>query len=135
MSCDTSCATLWTIDIAGWASEIRRAASARSFGSGRPFASIIASPITSSASRASFDAPLVRSSAIPWIASSTDRGSMFHPLVVRHEACDARPDPPFEELPRVPLRRATAHVVKLLQYAVRDFRAEQFLRHPRPRRE
>src|SRR6266508_368384 len=133
-SCATRCATLWTIDIAGWASEMRRAASARSLGSGRPLASMIASGITSRASRASFDAPLVRSSAIPWTASSTDGGSMFHPFVIGGEARDARPDATLEEVPRIALRGAAAHLVQLPQDALRAFRGEALPHHPRPRR-
>src|SRR2546425_9055208 len=104
--------------IAGCASEIRRATSASSLGSGRPFASTIASPIVSTARRASFEAPLVRSSAIPRIASSTGAGSMLHPLVVRREAGDAHAEPPFEEIERVSLCRAATHDVQLAQDAL-----------------
>src|SRR5206468_8571941 len=111
----TRCATLWTMAIAGCASEIRRATSASSFGSGRPFASTMARPIVSSARRASFEAPLVRSSAIPRIASSTGAGSMLHPLVVPRQAGDAHADPPLEEIPRVAFRGAATHVVQLAQ--------------------
>src|SRR3989442_135917 len=114
----TRCATLWTIAIAGCAAEIRRATSVSAFGSGRPFDSIIASPIVSRAIRASLEAPLVRSSAMAWIASSTGSGSMFHPRVVRREALDADADPPFEEVPRMPLRRADRHLVQLSEDAV-----------------
>src|SRR5437870_6809032 len=109
----TRCTTLWTIAIAGCAAEIRRATSVSAFGSGRPFASIIASPIVSRAIRASLEAPLVRSSAMAWIASSTGSGSMFHPRVVRREALDADADPPFKEVPQIPLRAADRHLVEL----------------------
>src|SRR2546425_8183571 len=126
------CATLWTMAIAGCASETRRATSASSFGSGRPLASTMASPIVSTARRASFEAPLVRSSAIPRIASSTGAGSMLHPLVVRGEAGDAHADPPLEEIPRVSLRRAAAHVVQLAHDAVFADRGELVLDHASP---
>src|SRR3989441_2817646 len=114
----TRCATLWTIAIAGCAAEIRRATSVSSFGSGRPFASMIASPIVSTAIRASFEAPLLRSSAMAWIASSTGSGSMFHPRMVRREARDTDADPPFEEVPRIPLRGADCHLVEVPEDAV-----------------
>src|SRR5256712_9885743 len=109
----TRCATLWTIAIAGCAAEIRRATSVSAFGSGRAFDSMIASPIVSRAIRASLEAPLVRSSAMAWIASSTGSGSMFHPRVVRREARDADADPPFEEVPRIPLRGADRRLEEL----------------------
>src|SRR2546426_7394466 len=118
------CATLWTMAIAGCASERRRATSAKFFGSGRPFASTIARPIAPTARRASFDALLVRSSAIPRIVSSTGAGSMLHPLVVRREARDAHADPAFEKIPRVALCRAATHVVQLAQDAFFSDRGE-----------
>src|SRR3989442_10230870 len=74
---------------------------------------MIASSIVSRAIRASFEAPLLRSSAMAWIASSTGSGSMFHPRVVRREARDADADPPFEEVPRIPLRGADRPLVQL----------------------
>src|SRR5712664_1584729 len=118
MSRATRCATLWTMAIAGCASERRLATSASSFGSGWPFASTMASPMASRARRASFDAPLVRSSAMERIVSSTGAGSMLHPLVIRREAGDAHADPTLEEVPRVTFRGATAHVVQLAEDAV-----------------
>ena len=104
--------------IAGCASEMRLATSASSFGSGRPFASTIASPIVSTARRASFDAPLVRSSATSRIASSTTAGNMLHPLVVRREAGDAHADPALEEVLRESLRGTATHVIQLAQDAL-----------------
>src|SRR2546428_1146045 len=115
MSRGTKWATFCTMAIAGCASERRVATSPSSFGFGWPFASMTASPITSTARRASFDAPLVRSSAIPEIASSTGAGSMLHPLVIRREAGDAHADATLEEIPRVAFRGAAAHVVQLAE--------------------
>src|SRR2546428_3469152 len=79
---------------------------------------MIATPIVSRAIRASFEAPLLRSSAMARIASSTGSGSMFHPRVVRREPRDADADPPFEEVPRIPLRRADRRLVELPEDAV-----------------
>src|SRR2546425_10550975 len=79
---------------------------------------MIASPIVSRAIRASFEAPLVRSSAMAWIASSTGSGSLFPPRMVRREAGDADADPPFEEVPRIPLRGADRHLVEVPEDAV-----------------
>src|SRR5947209_7703472 len=79
---------------------------------------MIATLIVSRAIRASFEAPLLRSSAMAWIASSTGSGSMFHPRVVRRKARDADADPPFEEVPRIPLRRADRRLVELPDDAV-----------------
>src|SRR5256712_2687116 len=118
MSRATKWATLCTMAIAGCASERRVATSPSSFGFGWPFASITANPITSTARRASFDAPLVRSSAMERIASSTGAGSMLHPLVIRREAGDAHADATLEEIPRVAFRGAAAHVVQLAEDAV-----------------
>src|SRR5256712_4741083 len=74
---------------------------------------MIASFIVSRAIRASFEAPLLRSSAMAWIACSTGSGSMFHPRVVRRETRDADADSPFEEVPRIPLRGADRPLVQL----------------------
>src|SRR5437899_5202080 len=79
---------------------------------------MIASSIVSRAIRASFEAPLLRSSAMAWIASSTGFGSMFHPRVGRPEARDADADPPFEEVPRIPLGRADRRLVELSEDAI-----------------
>src|SRR2546422_11472542 len=128
----TRCATLWTVAIAGWAAEIRRATSVSAFGHGRPFASMIASSIVSRATRARFEAPLLRSSAMAWIASSTGSGSMFHPRVVRREARDADADSPFEEVPRIPLRRPDRHLVQLSEDAVLPRRGELLADDPGP---
>src|SRR2546427_8079593 len=127
MSRATRWATLCTMAIAGCASERRVATSPSSFGFGWPFASMTASPITSTARRASFDAPLVRSSAIPEIASSTGAGSMLHPLVIRREAGDAHADATLEEIPRVAFRGAATHVVQLAEDAVFADRSELVL--------
>src|SRR5207249_10588721 len=130
----TRWAALWTMAIAGCASEICRATSASSFGSGRPFASTMARPIVSSARRESFEAPLVRSSAIPRIASSTGAGSMLHPLVVPRQAGDAHAEPPLEEIPRVSLCRAATHVVQLAHDALFADRSELLSDHASPSR-
>src|SRR5437899_11549422 len=79
---------------------------------------MIASSIVSRAIRASFEAPLLRSSAMAWIACSTGSGSMFHPRVVRREARDADADSPFEEVPRIPLRRPDRRLVELSEGAI-----------------
>src|SRR5207245_5010942 len=115
MSRATRWATLCTMAIAGCASERRLATSPSDFGSGWPFASITANPITSTARRASFDAPLVRSSAMERIVSSTGAGSMLHPLVIRREAGDAHADATLEEIPPSAFRCAAAHVVQLAE--------------------
>src|SRR3989304_2542316 len=100
------------MDIAGCASLIRVAASVRLDRAGWPLVSIPGRPIVSAASRASFDAPLVRSDAISWTASSTTGGSTLHPLVIRCQSGDAHPDPAFQEVPRVPFRGAARHHVE-----------------------
>src|SRR2546428_1699369 len=115
MSRATRWATLCTMAIAGCASERRLATSPSDFGSGWPFASMTASPIASRARRASFDAPLVRSSAMERIVSSTGAASMLHPFVIRREAGDAHADATLEEIPRVAFRGAAAHVVQLAE--------------------
>src|SRR5437879_12512526 len=84
--------------------------------------------------RASFDAPLVRSSAIPRIASSTVACSMLHPLVIRREAGDAYADPTFEEIPRVTFCGPTTHVVQLAEDAVLADRSELVPDDSGPRR-
>src|SRR5207245_7170762 len=95
---------------------------------------MIASSIVSRAIRASFEAPLLRSSAMPWIASSTGSGSMFHPRVVRREARDADADPPFEEVPRIPLGRADRRLVELPEDAVLPGGGELLADDPGPLR-
>src|SRR5207245_8367302 len=84
--------------------------------------------------RSIFDAPLVRSSAIPRIASSTGAGSMLHPLVIRREAGDAYADPTFEEIPRVTFCGPTTHVVQLAEDAVLADRSELVPDDSGPRR-
>src|SRR5207245_10751003 len=130
----TRWATLWPMAIAGCASQTHLATSASSFGSGRPFASTMASAIVSTARRAILRAPLVRSSAIPRIASSTGAGSMLHPLVIRREAGDAYADPTFEEIPRVTFCGPTTHVVQLAEDAVLADRNELVPDDSGPRR-
>src|SRR5437870_7008559 len=126
--------TLWTIAIAGWASEIRRAISASVVGSLWPGRSRVARAIVSRATRARRDALLVRSPAIPSIASSTTGPNMLQPLVVRREASNAHPDPPLQEVPWEPLRGATSHVVQLPEDAVFARGGQPFLDHPPPGR-
>src|SRR5438445_13423577 len=79
---------------------------------------MIASSIVSRAIRTSLEAPLLRSSAMAWIACSTGSGSMFHPRVVRREARDADADPPFKEVPRIPLRRPDRRLVEFPEVAI-----------------
>src|SRR5437879_4905169 len=126
--------TLWTIAIAGWASEIRRAISASVAGSLWPGRSRVARAIVSRATRARRDALLVRSPAIPSIASSTTGPNMLQPLVIRREASNAHPDPPLQEIPREPLRGATSHVVPLPEDAVFARGGQPFRNHPPPGR-
>src|SRR2546427_476581 len=126
--------TLWTIAIAGWASAIRRAISASVAGSFWPGRSRVARAIVSRATRARRDALLVRSPAIPSIASSTTGPNMLQPLVVRRETADAHPDAPLQEIPREPLRGATTHVVQLPEDAVFARGGEAVLDHPVPGR-
>src|SRR3989442_14095670 len=43
---------------------------------------------------------------------------MFHPRMARREARDTDADPPFEEVPRIPLRGADCHLVEVPEDAV-----------------
>src|SRR5467141_71811 len=103
---------LWTMAMAGCASEIRWAASFKTSGLRQPAPSIVTRAIVSSPTRARRDALLVRSAAIPSIASSTAGPSMFHPLVIRRETADAHPDAALQEIPREPFRPSATHVVQ-----------------------
>src|SRR5437879_13644815 len=95
---------------------------------------MIASSFVAGAIRASFAAPLLRSSAMAWIACSTGSGSMFHPRVVRREARDADADSPFEEVPRIPLRRPDRRLVELSEDAILPRGGEPLADEPGPLR-
>src|SRR5712691_796622 len=125
--------TLCTIAIAGCASERRCAASLKTSGFRQPGLSIVTRAIVSRATRARRDALLVRSAAIPSIASSTAGPSMLHPSVIRRETPDAHPDAPLQEIPRETLRGAATHVVELPENAVLARGGEPLLHDPGPR--
>src|SRR5207245_10966246 len=74
------------------------------------------------------------SSAMAWIACSTGSGSMFHPRVVRREARDAHAAPPFEEVPRIPLRRPDRRLVELSEDAILPRGGELLADDPGPLR-
>src|SRR5437762_5784747 len=110
--------TLWTMAIAGCASEIRRATSASAAGSFPPGPSSVARAIVSRATRARRDALLVWSAAIPSIASSTTGPGTLQPRMVRGHARDVHPNPILQEFPWVSFRRPTGEVVQLAEEAV-----------------
>src|SRR6267143_1584277 len=118
--------------ITGWASEMRWAASFRTSALRHPALSIVTRAIVSSPTRARRDALLVRSAAIPSIASSTAGPSMFHPLVIRRETADAHPDASLQEIPREPFRPSATHVVQLPEDIVFPRGSESFLDRPGP---
>src|SRR2546425_5111229 len=118
--------------MAGCASEMRCAASFKTSGLRQPGVSIVTRAIVSRATRASRDALLVRSVAIPSIASSTAGPSMLHPPVICRDAPDAHPDPPFQEIPRETLRGAATHLVQLPEDDVFTHGGEPLLHDPGP---
>src|SRR3990170_1854110 len=112
------CERLYSAAFVRCALESRCAASRSWSSDGRPSVALTraASPLSPTAAMCA--APLVWSASMSSIVSSTLGGSMLHPLVVRREARHAHPDPAFEELAGIPLRRAAAHVVQGLNDAV-----------------
>src|SRR2546430_4027898 len=118
--------------MAGCASEMRGAASFKTSGLRQPGLSIVTRATVSRATRASRDALLVRSVAIPSIASSTAGPSMLHPRVICRDAPDAHPDPPFQEIPRETLRGAATHLVQLPEDDVFTHGGEPLLHDPGP---
>src|SRR3990170_2665536 len=112
------CVRLYSAAFVRCAPESRCAVSRSWSAVGRPPVALTRASSPLSPTAAMCAAPLVWSASMSSIVSSTLGGSMLHPLVVRREARHAHADPAFEELARVPLRRATAHVVQGLNDAV-----------------
>src|SRR5438094_2237900 len=126
--------TLWTIAIAGCASEILRATSTSAAGSFPPGPSSVARGIVSRATRARRDALLVWSAAIPSIASSTTGPGTLQPRMVRGHARDVHPTPILQEFPRISFRRPTGEVVQFAEEAVLSRDRELLLHEAGPRR-
>src|SRR2546427_8305912 len=109
-------ATLRTLPIAGWASSSRRASSWTAARSVSPDATRRSNAGRFRAAR--WVAPLWWSPATAATFSSTDSGSMLHPLVVHSEAVDAVPDPAAQEVVGVRLRALAGEPEEFLGHSV-----------------